>query len=213
MGVCALESPLLAMESGCTFVGVADNGVSRALTAAFPAKHCTKIEDDCEDTGVTDDSGAAARELGRILTMREWTMATAESVTGGAIAATCTEVPGASGWFAAGLVTYTAAMKRRLVDVPLVLVRRYGVVSEPVARAMAEGARRATDVDFTIAVTGIAGPDGGEVLQPVGTVWFAWSQPGCATTTQVRQFTGDRAAVRSETVAFALQGALALLAH
>lgn len=148
-----------------------------------------------------------------MLALREWTMATAESLTGGAIAATCTEVPGASGWFAAGLVTYTVAMKQQLLNVPLALVERYGVVSEPVARTMAEGACRVADVDFAVAVTGIAGPDGGEVLQPVGTVWFAWAQPGAATTTQVRQFTGDRHAVRAATVSHALEGALALLVH
>lgn len=150
--------------------------------------------------------------LGRHLRARDWQLATAESCTGGGIAAACTSVAGSSDWFAAGLVTYIPAMKQRLLRVPARLIERYGVVSEPVARAMAEGAMAATGADLTVAVTGIAGPGGGEVLQPVGTVWFGWAGRGSSeVVTAVEQFQGGREAVRQATVARALEGAIAWL--
>ena len=138
-------------------------------------------------------------------------LVTAESCTGGGIAAACTEVAGSSGWFAAGIVTYTETMKQRLLGVDAALLAQHGAVSEPVARAMAEGALTATGADFAVSVTGIAGPGGGEVLQPVGTVWFGWAQRGVRTETAVERFDGTRAAIRSQAVLRSLSGAVHLL--
>lgn len=157
-----------------------------------------------------EQSHVAAERLGAWLRARGWTLATAESCTGGGIASACTEVAGSSDWFRAGLVTYTEAMKQRLLGVPAALLSRHGAVSEPVARAMAEGALAATDADLALAVTGIAGPGGGEVLQPVGTVWFGWAERGAATVTAVEHFSGSRSAVRRAAVLYSLRGALAL---
>lgn len=160
-----------------------------------------------------DPDRQLAAALGAALIARRWTLASAESLTGGGIAACCTGVAGASDWFAAGLVTYTAAMKQRLLEVPAALISRHGVVSEPVARAMAEGAWRMTGAELTLAVTGIAGPGGGEVLQPVGTVWFAWAHHGRLLAAESRQLEGDRDDIRAATVHHALNGALLLLAE
>lgn len=157
------------------------------------------------------DAALVAERLGTLLAARGWTLATAESCTGGGIASACTAVAGSSNWFVAGVVTYTEAMKQRLLGVPAELLSRHGAVSEPVARAMAEGARAATGADFALAVTGIAGPGGGEVLQPVGTVWFAWAERGGATVTAVECFPGSRNAVRGAAVLRSLDGALTLL--
>lgn len=158
-----------------------------------------------------DDSQALAERIGARLTARGWTLATAESCTGGGIASACTDIAGSSGWFVAGLVTYTEAMKQRLLGVPADLLSRHGAVSEPVARAMAEGALRVADADLALAVTGIAGPGGGEVLQPVGTVWFAWAQRDATTFAAVEYFQGSRSAVRRAAVGRSLKGALDLL--
>ncbi len=158
-----------------------------------------------------NDSQVLAERLGALLSARSWTLVTAESCTGGGIASACTDIAGSSGWFAAGLVTYTEAMKQRLLGVSAELLTRHGAVSEPVARAMAEGALAATDADLALAVTGIAGPGGGEVLQPVGTVWFAWAERAAVTTTAVERFRGSRGAVRRAAVLRSLRGALALL--
>ncbi|MCC5885098.1 MAG: CinA family protein [Gammaproteobacteria bacterium] len=161
---------------------------------------------------VDNDPHLLAERLGALLAARGWTLATAESCTGGGIASACTGVAGSSVWFVAGLVTYTEAMKQRLLGVPADLLSRHGAVSEPVARAMAEGALTATEADLALAVTGIAGPGGGEVLQPVGTVWFAWAERDAPTTTAVEYFRGSRGTVREAAVLRSLEGAVALLA-
>ncbi|GAB4203875.1 MAG: CinA family protein [Tibeticola sp.] len=142
-------------------------------------------------------------------------LATAESCTGGLIAAACTDLAGSSAWFERGFVTYSNAAKTELLGVDATLIARHGAVSEPVARAMAEGALRHSPAQISIAVTGIAGPTGGSAEKPVGTVWFGWSLRGTGgalrTDTEHRHFTGDRAAVRAQTVAHALAGVLARL--
>jgi nicotinamide-nucleotide amidase len=167
-------------------------------------------------TGSADPQALAA-ELGDALRARGLWLATAESCTGGGIAATCTRVPGASGWLQAGLVTYTLDAKQRLLGVPAALLERHGAVSEPVARAMAEGALAASGADLAVSVTGVAGPGGGAPLVPVGTVWFGWALragPGgdaARTETGVWRLDGDREAVRAAAVVRALQGALAVL--
>ena len=151
-------------------------------------------------------------QLAAALEARRWMLATAESCTGGLIAAACTERAGSSVWFDRGFVTYSNAAKTAMLGVPAELIAAHGAVSEPVACAMAEGAVRAAGVNLAVAVTGIAGPTGGSPDKPVGTVWLAWAgqdQPAQA----VRcVFEGDRAAVRQATVVRALQGLLACLA-
>ncbi|RZI86682.1 MAG: CinA family protein [Rubrivivax sp.] len=135
-------------------------------------------------------------------------LATAESCTGGLIAATCTDLSGSSAWFERGFVTYSNEAKTELLGVDAALIEAHGAVSEPVARAMAEGALARSRADRAVAVTGVAGPTGGSVDKPVGTVWLAWAALGAPTMTLRCQFAGDRAAVRLATVAQALQGLL-----
>ena len=145
--------------------------------------------------------------LASTLLARGWMMATAESCTGGMIAARCTDLSGSSQWFERGFVTYSNAAKSELLGVPADLIAQHGAVSEPVARAMAGGAVRHAHAQISVAVTGIAGPAGGSADKPVGTVWFAW----CVNeqlSSERRVFDGNRAAIREATVAHALQGLL-----
>ena len=112
-------------------------------------------------------------EIVRVLTERNQTLALAESCTGGYIAHRVTNVPGASAIFSIGFVTYSNEAKQRFLGVRAETLRQHGAVSEPVAREMAEGARRVSSTDYAIAVTGIAGPGGGTAEKPVGTVFMA----------------------------------------
>ncbi len=139
-----------------------------------------------------------------------WMMATAESCTGGLIAGACTDLAGSSNWFERGFVTYSNAAKTEMLGVDPALIATHGAVSEPVARAMAEGAIRQARAQVSVAVTGVAGPTGGSADKPVGTVWFGWCVAG-QTTSEMRRFDGDRAAVRTQTVAHALAQLGALL--
>lgn len=141
--------------------------------------------------------------LAALLLARREMLATAESCTGGLIAGACTDLAGSSTWFERGFVTYSNAAKQQLLGVPAGLIERNGAVSEPAARAMAEGALRHAPVQASVAVTGVAGPGGGSAEKPVGTVWFGWCADG-RTHTLCRHFEGDRAAIRQQTVAFAL---------
>lgn len=153
---------------------------------------------------------ALALELGRALLAHRWRFATAESCTGGWIAKAVTDVPGSSQWFEGGAVTYSNALKTSLLGVGRGLIEAHGAVSEPVVRAMAEGARQRLGVDAAVAVSGVAGPDGGSPDKPVGTVWFAWATPR-DTRSERRQFAGGREAVRRATVAHALERLRALV--
>ena len=137
------------------------------------------------------------------LLTRGWMLATAESCTGGMIAAACTDLAGSSQWFERGFVTYSNAAKTELLGVPAALIAQHGAVSEPVARAMAEGAITRSRAQASVAVTGVAGPTGGSAEKPVGTVWLAWHVDG-RTHSELRHFAGDRAAVRMATVQHAL---------
>jgi nicotinamide-nucleotide amidase len=154
------------------------------------------------------DSCAA---LARLLPQRGWMMASAESCTGGLIAAACTDLAGSSVWFERGFVTYSNAAKTELLGVDAQLIEQHGAVSEPVAHAMALGALRHSQAQVSVAVTGIAGPSGGSADKPVGTVWFGWAIDG-AVHTQLQVFEGDRAAVRAAAVRHALAGLVRLLA-
>ena len=143
------------------------------------------------------------------LKSRGWKLATAESCTGGWIAKCCTDLAGSSAWFERGFVTYSNPAKIELLGVdPAVLTDKdRGAVSRETALQMARGACHRAAVDVALAVTGVAGPDGGTDDKPVGTVWLAWSL-GSNAQAELKQFSGDRDAVRRQTVTHALQGLL-----
>jgi nicotinamide-nucleotide amidase len=134
-------------------------------------------------------------------------MATAESCTGGLIAAACTELSGSSDWFERGFVTYSNAAKCELLAVPTALIDTHGAVSEAVAYAMVTGALAHSRAQCAVAVTGVAGPTGGSADKPVGTVWLAWATAQ-GVQAEHHQFPGDRTAVRQATVQRALAGLL-----
>jgi len=137
-------------------------------------------------------------------------IATAESCTGGLIAANLTEIAGSSDVFERGFVTYSNQSKIELLDVPADLIAELGAVSEPVARAMAEGAMAHGRADIAVAVTGIAGPGGGSADKPVGVVFIGAAKKGMPTIVERHVFPGDRAGIRSATVQRALELLLSL---
>ena len=149
----------------------------------------------------------AVAALADALRQRGWRMATAESCTGGLIAAACTALAGSSDWFERGHVTYSNAAKTALLGLPPALIEAHGAVSEEVARAMVEGTLRGAPVQLALAVTGIAGPGGAVPGKPVGTVWLAWGTADRIDAERL-QLPGDRAAVRAATVRAALRRAL-----
>ncbi len=140
---------------------------------------------------------AACRARGLLL-------ATAESCTGGLIAAALTAIAGSSDVVDRGLVTYANDAKTEMLDVPAALIATDGAVSEPVARLMAEGALAHSRAAIAVAVTGVAGPGGGSAEKPVGLVWFGLARSGVATRTEHRIFPGDRTAIRAATGGHAL---------
>ena len=152
-----------------------------------------------------------ARRVGEALAARGLWLATAESCTGGWIAKTLTDVPGSSGWFDRGFVTYTNAAKQDLLGVDGATLAAHGAVSEATVRAMAAGALDRSGAQVAVAVSGVAGPTGGTPDKPVGTVWLAWARRDGTTDTRHRRFDGDREAVRRQAVAEAIQGLERLL--
>lgn len=148
-----------------------------------------------------------AAETGRILQAKGWLLATAESCSGGGVAAAVTDIAGASAWFDCGFVTYSNASKTALLGVHETLLAQFGSVSEDVAAAMATGALGNSNADVSLATTGIAGPGGAVPGKPVGTVCFGWRNAD-AVHTECVLFDGDRDAVREQTVRHALQGLL-----
>ena len=158
---------------------------------------------------VTPELTARVGGLADALRERGWRIATAESCTGGMIAAACTDLAGSSDWFEAGWVTYSNAAKAAAIGVPAALIDAHGAVSAEVAAAMARGALLAARVPLAVAVTGIAGPGGGSAEKPVGTVWvgLAWQAAGAADVrcrTECLHLYGDRASIRAQTLAYAL---------
>ncbi len=153
---------------------------------------------------------ALGREVGTALAKAGRMLVTAESCTGGWIAKVLTDVPGSSAWLTAGIVSYSNEAKSRLLAVPRDVITEHGAVSEPVVSAMVRGALACTGADVGVAVSGIAGPEGGTPDKPVGTVWFAWGHPG-AVRTEVVCFDGGRESVRRQTVRHALEGVRAEL--
>ncbi|AHF04963.1 competence damage-inducible protein A [Marichromatium purpuratum 984] len=149
-----------------------------------------------------------ARRLGEALRARGWQLATAESCTGGWVAKVMTDVAGSSAWFERGFITYSNDAKRELLGVSDDALERYGAVSERVVAEMVSGALARSRADVAVAVSGIAGPGGGTVDKPVGTVWFAWGFPGEGPTARCLCFDGDREAVREQAVRAALLGLL-----
>ncbi len=147
--------------------------------------------------------------LGNRLLERGASVAVAESCTGGWVAQTLTAIAGSSAWFDRGFVTYSNAAKCDMLGVPETTLARHGAVSEATARAMAQGALGHSLADWTLAITGIAGPSGGSPDKPVGTVCFAWASRDGGCEAQTRLFSGDRAAVREQSVRHALGGLLA----
>jgi nicotinamide-nucleotide amidase len=150
-------------------------------------------------------------ELSTRLLDKGWMLATAESCTGGMIAAACTDLSGSSNWFERGFVTYSNEAKTEMLGVDPALIQAHGAVSEVVARAMAFGAVRHSRAQVSVAVTGVAGPTGGSKEKPVGTVWFGFMVDGVLSS-ETKRFDGDRAAVRAATVQYAFERLLQLLA-
>lgn len=148
-----------------------------------------------------------AAEVGRVLQVRGWMLATAESCTGGWIAEVITAVAGSSAWFDCGFVTYSNTAKERLLGVASATLVEHGAVSEATVRAMAQGALVRSQAQIAVAVSGIAGPGRGRAEKPVGTVWIAWASTTAAQAACYR-FAGDRVAVRACAVEQALRGVL-----
>jgi nicotinamide-nucleotide amidase len=148
-----------------------------------------------------------ASEVGRHLKHGQRRLVTAESCTGGWIGKVLTDVPGSSGWYLGGVVAYSNELKMLLLDIHAGTLAQSGAVSEAVVCAMSQGALRRLSGDIAVAVSGIAGPGGGTVDKPNGTVWFAWSVQGetSQTFSQCLVFSGNREQVRRQTVAHALQ--------
>lgn len=158
-----------------------------------------------EDHAIHELAATLVTELNR----RNKAVATAESCTGGWIAKALTDVPGSSGCFGYGIVSYSNDAKESMLGVKKRTLLDHGAVSEPVVREMAEAALRLSGADISVAVSGVAGPDGGTDEKPVGTVWFAWSvrSPGGITTETDRQrFPGSRDSIRMQTVRHGLEG-------
>ena len=150
-----------------------------------------------------------AAELGQQLLLAKSQVSSAESCTGGGIAEAITRIPGSSAWFEAGYVTYSNRQKTLQLGVPAELFECVGAVSQEVVEAMVRGAQQHSGARFAVAVSGVAGPDGGSLDKPVGTVWLAWGD-GEQLYSQRCQFAGDRQAVRRQTVETALRGLIRL---
>ena len=173
------------------------------------------------DTTLSTNATDLNDQLAKRLLAKGWSLATAESCTGGMIAAFCTDLSGSSQWFERGFVSYSNASKTELLGVDASLIERHGAVSEEVARAMALGALRHSRAQVALAVTGVAGPTGGSVDKPVGCVWFAWGVPGSSgpsmgaesawIKSERRDFVGNRAQVRQATLTHALQTVIELI--
>lgn len=148
----------------------------------------------------------SVQALSQILQRRRFSVVTAESCTGGGIAAALTGEPGSSAWFERGFVTYSNLSKQQMLGVPAAVIEAHGAVSEEVVLAMARGALIHSNGDVSVAVSGVAGPDGGTADKPVGTVWIAWGLGGDRAEAQHYLFPGDRNEVRALSVHAALQG-------
>lgn len=152
-----------------------------------------------------------SRALGEACVQGKTTVATAESCTGGGVGEAITRTPGASAWFDRGFVTYSNDAKVDLLGVKQETIGSFGAVSEAVAREMAVGALHQSSAEFAVAVTGVAGPDGGTSSKPIGLVWFAWASLDGKVETRFEIFGGDRAAIRGQAVLEALKGLVGIV--
>jgi len=150
------------------------------------------------------DIDKLALSLGMELKNRGFLLTTAESCTGGGIGYWITSIPGSSAWYDRGFITYSNAAKMSMLNVSENTLQQFGSVSEQTAREMAEGALRNSDATLSIAVTGIAGPDGGSRLKPVGTVWIAFAAKTQETKAFMQIFSGNRQMIREQTIIAAL---------
>ncbi|MDM3870300.1 nicotinamide-nucleotide amidase [Porticoccus sp. W117] len=157
---------------------------------------------------MSDSSNSLAQQLGDVLMRRGWQVTCAESCTGGGVAEAITSVPGSSRWFEAGFVTYSNAVKQQLLGVSGDTLASHGAVSEAVVREMAQGAQAFANADLAVAISGVAGPDGGSEGKPIGTVWFAWQLGDASCASEMCHFSGDRQSVRQQAVVHALNGIL-----
>lgn len=155
---------------------------------------------------------ALALELGAACKARGWKVVTAESCTGGGVGEAITRIAGSSAWFDRGFVTYSNEAKVDLLGVRQETLGADGAVSEAAAREMAQGALQQSSAELAVAVTGIAGPDGGSATKPVGLVWFAWATLSGTVQSKFEVFGGDRAAIREQAVREALRGLVAATA-
>lgn len=145
-----------------------------------------------------------AQVLGGLLYNKNLKIVTAESCTGGGIAEAITAIPGSSNWFLQGWVTYSNESKIKELDVPQELIIKYGAVSEPVVVAMVSGALHSSGADIALATTGVAGPDGGSIVNPVGTVWIGIAFKNSEIITECLSLDGDRQSIRKQTSAIIL---------
>lgn len=152
----------------------------------------------------------AIQEIGELLVLEDLFLGTAESCTGGLVASTLTDIPGSSKWFRGSVVAYANDVKRDVLGVGQELLDAHGAVSEPVVRAMANGANRVLGTEVSVAVSGIAGPDGGSAEKPVGTVWIAFAYPS-GTRARKYTFSGSRESIKAQTVMAIINGLLSVL--
>jgi nicotinamide-nucleotide amidase len=152
-----------------------------------------------------------SQRLGEQLLQRNWRIAMAESCTGGGVAAAITAIPGSSAWFEYGIVSYANTAKEKLLGVSSATLEREGAVSEAVVIEMARGVLALSGADIAIAISGVAGPSGGSLEKPVGTVWFAWATTTGEIKTELKCFGGDRAEVQRLAVLWALEGGMILV--
>ena len=146
-----------------------------------------------------------AQRIGFLLSQKKLKLAIVESCTGGSLAKLVTDVPGASEWFDCGFITYSNESKIRSVNVPEELIAQNGAVSQKVALAMAKGGLDVTNADIVISTTGIAGPDGGSLEKPVGTVCFGFATKESYFSTDKQLFDGDRSKIREKSVIYSLE--------
>ncbi|ACE85410.1 CinA family protein [Cellvibrio japonicus] len=152
-----------------------------------------------------------AQTLGQLLNARHWRVATAESCTGGGVAAAITAVAGSSNWFEYGLVTYANQAKQHLLGVDPHVLEEHGAVSKPVVQQMVTGALNISGAQIAVAISGVAGPGGGSVEKPVGSVWFAWGSLDGWCEAKLLHLTGDRQQIQRQAVIVALEGLIARL--
>jgi nicotinamide-nucleotide amidase len=182
-----------------------DEPVYEAFADVVRARHA--------DTLFSDDTGTVDELLAALLRERALTIATAESCTGGLLAARLTELAGSSDYVAGGIVAYSNEIKTAAADVPAELIDRHGAVSQEVAQALARGARRRLGADIGVGITGIAGPGGGSEQKPVGLVWLSVVGPHGAELTRSVNLPGGRADVRDRATTVALHLVRRMLAE